>query len=929
MRRDLAEERQQELVVARAQSQEPSAVSTPAPSTPHAAMLKLQRSAGNAAVGRLIAGAVTFAGAPAPPMPAPALSIQRCPGCGGTCGCEEDEEKSLQLSQLLGGAGRGEREGADHSDADEAVSPRSPARIAARIESARGGGAPLDQRVRGRLEHGLGTDLSGVRVHTDGEADSLARDLGARAFTTGREIFFRRGEHDTSSPSAMRTIAHEAAHVVQQARGPVDGKSFGSLRISEPGDSFEREADAAAERILDRRGAEGPRPPPAVERSGSVQRACSCGGTCGSCEREDEEEELRLQRLAEPAAGLTIQLLRDPLGNGLVVDWLPLAKLDFTRPDGTNGSQSAPFGDSDTATIPDVPRDITGDLTFPVAANWHPGSSPGPGPNPAPKCDACAAIQRAATQSVASFVASVLDQLPFPASLAAKILLSPAIAALSGLVGQAVNILPKELVQKCRELSIDDAIQQVAAMKTLADLQDCHAIPGEDFCKISDAINRGVSSVKIPIVTRLLLLIIGSIREKVFKVLSDALAVVLKELLQARKACGLSGPPAPVVAGKGQATSTMRVHVLVGPDGAMQVQGPGPQVTSSGTGATLVVPVDSSKSGSAAGALVAQVPMIKSTGADNSLVSRQFTVNVNMAAPPQARKIDCPVEKFGAFKVASDRFEHEDDEETHIHHWFFGLEPRVRDVLHTGQAILKITGRASRTGSVDFNLKLGEKRAKRVEKILQDFAGSDSHPRTFSLGLLGTEEAGEVAEERRVDVEIEGEIPAEQVAKVKEPLCTGHLGEKADEGPPVPITQPDEIPITGALEPALVGAGVNGSGPETAPELGGPGEAFEAAGAAPPQLEVAEPSADGALAGTLAEAEQAPTVGEGFAGGFGQGLEELLGAGAAVEQAPTLGEGFAGGFGQGLEELLGAGPAAPEPELVGAGVGGEQEEDSL
>jgi hypothetical protein len=883
MRRARADEREADAAGTPAATQDRAPDPPHGAETPQTALLGLQASAGNAAIGRLIAGAAPSGGTFGALQQVRAISIQRCPGCGGTCGCDE-REKSAELSALL----------AAPSEPETELIQRTPAGIAARIESARGGGAPLDPAVQNRLERGLGSDLSSVRVHTDGGADLLARQLGATAFTTGRDIFFRRGAHDPSSAVAMRTIAHEAAHVVQQARGPVNGKSFGSLRISEPDDGFEREADEAAARIVEGSRSHGPRPPPPARTSVSLQRVCQCGGTCGKCgdALEEEEDELALQRLPQPAAEATIQLLRDPLGSSLVVDWLPSAKLDFARSDGTTGSLAAAFGDTDTATIPDVPRDVTGDLTFPVVANWHSGSGPGPGPNPPQKCDACSALQRAAVQSVAGFVERVLDQLPFPANLIVPTIASRVVAAVSGLVGKAIDILPKELVQKCRDTPIDELIAQVAALKTAADLQDCSLFP--DFCKIADTITRTIGRLKIPIIGPLLQLFIGSIKEKVFKALSDALAAVLKELLRARKACGLSGPPVPVVGGKGTATSTMRVHVLVGPDGAMQVQGPGPQVSSSGSGATLVVPVDSSKNGSAAGALVAQVPMIRSTGTDGSIVSHQFTVNVNLTAPPQARKIDCPVEKFGAFKVASDKFEQEDKEETHIHHWFFGLEPRVRDVLHTGQAILKVTGRASRTGSVDFNLKLGEKRAKRVESILQDFAGSDSHMRSFSLGLLGTEEPGEVGSERRVDVEIEGEIPGEQATKIKEPLCSGHLGEKSDEGPPVPITQPDEIPITGvpapALEPALVGAGLDGAGPEAAPEL-------EAAGPTGPELELAEPSAGGALGGVLAEAEQAPEPTDGFFGGLGQGIEEILGGGAG----------------------------APEPELVGVGAGPAEE----
>jgi hypothetical protein len=47
------------------------------------------------------------------------------------------------------------------------------------------------------------------------------------------------------------TLAHELAHVIQQRQGPVAGTDPGTgLRISDPRDSFEREAEATADRVM-------------------------------------------------------------------------------------------------------------------------------------------------------------------------------------------------------------------------------------------------------------------------------------------------------------------------------------------------------------------------------------------------------------------------------------------------------------------------------------------------------------------------------------------------------------------------------------------------------------------------------------------------------------------------------------------------------
>ncbi|MBV9280813.1 MAG: DUF4157 domain-containing protein [Chloroflexi bacterium] len=128
--------------------------------------------------------------------------------------------------------------------------PLQRADLGGRIRAAQGGGDALEGGVRQRLESGLGADLSGVRVHTDGEADALSRSVSAAAFTTGRDIFFRSGAYNPSSAGGMRLLAHEATHTVQQAAGPVAGTPTAQgVSISDPGDRFERAAEASAARI--------------------------------------------------------------------------------------------------------------------------------------------------------------------------------------------------------------------------------------------------------------------------------------------------------------------------------------------------------------------------------------------------------------------------------------------------------------------------------------------------------------------------------------------------------------------------------------------------------------------------------------------------------------------------------------------------------
>ena len=71
--------------------------------------------------------------------------------------------------------------------------------VQATIARAQGGGGALDSRARERFAAGLGDRLDDVRVHTDADADALARSVAARAFTTGSDVFFATGEYRPGS----------------------------------------------------------------------------------------------------------------------------------------------------------------------------------------------------------------------------------------------------------------------------------------------------------------------------------------------------------------------------------------------------------------------------------------------------------------------------------------------------------------------------------------------------------------------------------------------------------------------------------------------------------------------------------------------------------------------------------------------------------
>jgi hypothetical protein len=115
---------------------------------------------------------------------------------------------------------------------------------------ARTGGDQLPVAMLSRLSDSLGQDLGDVRVHTGAESAAAADALSANAFAVGRDIHFADGKYQPDSPEGQRLIAHEVAHTVQQGSGAAAPAAQTQLRVSTPGDRFEREADAFADAFV-------------------------------------------------------------------------------------------------------------------------------------------------------------------------------------------------------------------------------------------------------------------------------------------------------------------------------------------------------------------------------------------------------------------------------------------------------------------------------------------------------------------------------------------------------------------------------------------------------------------------------------------------------------------------------------------------------
>jgi hypothetical protein len=114
------------------------------------------------------------------------------------------------------------------------------------IQQKRGSGHPLEDGVRRQMETSMGADFGGVRVHQDAPAHDLNRALNAKAFTTGKDIFFSEGAYRPGTSGGRELLAHELTHVVQQTGDGIRTK----LSVSEPGDAMEQEADQVAKSVV-------------------------------------------------------------------------------------------------------------------------------------------------------------------------------------------------------------------------------------------------------------------------------------------------------------------------------------------------------------------------------------------------------------------------------------------------------------------------------------------------------------------------------------------------------------------------------------------------------------------------------------------------------------------------------------------------------
>ncbi|HEX4707781.1 MAG TPA: DUF4157 domain-containing protein [Candidatus Udaeobacter sp.] len=88
--------------------------------------------------------------------------------------------------------------------------------VSKKIFASLGRGNDMEPNTQAFMHRRFGTDFSNVRIHADADAAHMNRELGAYAFTVGRDIYFGSGQYAPGTNPGRHLLAHELTHTIQQ-----------------------------------------------------------------------------------------------------------------------------------------------------------------------------------------------------------------------------------------------------------------------------------------------------------------------------------------------------------------------------------------------------------------------------------------------------------------------------------------------------------------------------------------------------------------------------------------------------------------------------------------------------------------------------------------------------------------------------------------
>jgi hypothetical protein len=130
-----------------------------------------------------------------------------------------EEEESIQKQEEEESVQKQEEEEVQkqaENKSNFSYKPESYQSLESKLQNSKGGGSSLPDNVRTQMENGFKADFSGVRAHTDSSAVQMNKQLGAKAFTRGNDIYFNEGAYNPGADDGKHLLAHELTHVIQQ-----------------------------------------------------------------------------------------------------------------------------------------------------------------------------------------------------------------------------------------------------------------------------------------------------------------------------------------------------------------------------------------------------------------------------------------------------------------------------------------------------------------------------------------------------------------------------------------------------------------------------------------------------------------------------------------------------------------------------------------
>lgn len=195
--------------------------------------------------------------------------------------------------QWRGGGARGFADVPLRSGLDASL-PAKPA-VGGSLPAAHIGGQALPASLQDSMSLALAENFGDVRIHDDARSDALTGSMGARAFTMGSDLFFRRGEYRPGTAAGRELLGHELTHVVQQRTGRARGADASTPTVLQDA-GLEHEADRLGRQAAAAPEAAAPQPrvgagaPPAPSAAPPIQGKFTLSGRFDYSTRAKAEE---------------------------------------------------------------------------------------------------------------------------------------------------------------------------------------------------------------------------------------------------------------------------------------------------------------------------------------------------------------------------------------------------------------------------------------------------------------------------------------------------------------------------------------------------------------------------------------------------------------------------------------------------------------